>query len=346
MAIYEYLIVECSYHPVFNACAVTGFSMRMVHQSTGLMCVNFSCTIKRASLMNDYLKGLLITISGVLIITPDSLLIRLLNVDSWATMFWRNFLSGIVVMLALLLYYRSDFLRQLSSVGRSGMLMALVWAAGTFCFIYSVKTTLVANTLFIVSISPIFAALIAWLVLKEPVSKRTWLTIISTLIGIGIIAYGSLTPDGQGNLLGDLAALGTALAVAISFSIARRHKHISMIPAMGVSNLFAGLIALPFSASLALTTETVIPVAILGLFVAPVGAALLIIGPRYLPAADVSLLILLEAVIAPLWVWWMLNEFPGHYTLVGGALVLVALVVSNGVSIWRSRQRKVMPVMT
>ena len=291
--------------------------------------------------MNDYQKGLLITITGVLVITPDSLLIRLLDTDSWTTMFWRNFLSGVVIMLGLWVYYRSDFLQQVKSIGRAGLLMSVVWAVGTFCFIYSVKTTLVANTLFIVSISPVFAALIAWLVLKEPVSKHTWLTIIATLTGIGIIAYGSMEPGGQGNVLGDIAALGTAIAVAISFSIARHRKSVSMIPALGISSLLAGLVALPFSTALDISMETMIPAALLGLFIAPVGASLLVIGPRYLPAADVSLLILLEAVLAPLWVWWALGEFPGHYTLVGGGLVLMTLAISNSISLWRGRQQQI-----
>lgn len=254
-------------------------------------------------------------------------------------MFWRNFLGGVMVLLGLLLYHRGGFVREMKSVGQAGLWMALIWALGTFCFIYSVKTTLVANTLFIVSISPIFAALIAWLVLKEPVSLRTWLTILATLTGIGIIAYGSMKPGGQGNVLGDVAALGTALAVAISFSIARHHRNISMIPAMGLSALFAGLVALPFAAPLMMSPDKIMIVAALGLFVAPAGAALLIIGPRYLPAADVSLLILLEAVLAPLWVWWALKEFPGHYTLVGGALVLLALTVSNGLLLLTRRRK-------
>ena len=284
--------------------------------------------------MSEYLKGLLITTIGVLIITPDSLLIRLLDTDSWTTMFLRNFLSGLVVILGLLIYYRRGFVREMKTVGSAGLWMALIWALGTFCFIYSVKTTLVANTLFIVSISPIFAALISWLVLKEPVSLRTWLTIVATLTGIGIIAYGSIKPGGQGNVLGDLAALGTALSVAISFSIARRHKNISMIPAMGIASLFAGIIALPFAAPLSIAPDKIMIVAMMGLFVAPIGSALLIIGPRYLPAADVSLLILLEAVLAPVCVWWALKEFPGYYTLVGGALVLLALAISNGISLW------------
>ena len=287
--------------------------------------------------MNEYLKGLLITLTGVLVITPDSLLIRLIEADSWTVIFWRNSLSGLTILLGLLLYYRRDFFRQLLSIGWAGLAMGVIWALGTICFVYSIQTTLVANTLFIVSTSPIFAALIAWLVLREAVTRRTWLTIAFSLVGIAFIAWGSTEVGSQGSLIGDLAAMGTALAVAISFSIARRNRSISMIPAIGISSIMAGLVALPLAAPLVESADKVWPILLIGFVVAPIGASLLVIGPRYLPAADVSLLLLLEAVLGPLWVWWMLNEFPGIYTLVGGAFVLLTLLVSNTVPLLRRR---------
>jgi len=285
--------------------------------------------------MSEYLKGLLLTIIGVLVITPDSLLIRLIDADSWTVVFWRNGLSGLAILLGLLLYYRRNFLAKILGIGWAGLIMGVVWALGTLCFVYSIQTTLVANTLFILSTSPIFAALIAWLVLREAVSRRTWITIAFSLVGIAIIAWGSTEDGAKGSLLGDLAALGTALAVAISFSIARHNRSISMIPAIGISSIFAGLIAFPFAAPLAESADKVMPILLIGLVVAPIGASLMVIGPRYLPAADVSLLLLLEAVLGPLWVWWMLKEFPGIYTLVGGAFVLVTLAISNAILLLR-----------
>ena len=288
--------------------------------------------------MSEYLKGLIITVIGVLVITPDSLLIRLIEADSWTVIFWRNSLSGVAILLGLLFYYRRDFLKKMLGIGWAGVVMGIIWALGTFCFINSIQNTLVANTLFIVSTSPIFAALIAWLVLREAVTGRTWLTIAFSLMGIAIIAYGSMGEGAQGSIEGDLAALGTALAVAISFSIARRNRLISMIPAIGLSSVMAGVIAFPFAAPLAESADKIIPIVLVGLLVAPIGASLMVIGPRYLPAADVSLLLLLEAVLGPLWVWWMLDEFPGNYTLIGGAFVLLTLAISNAVALYRRRK--------
>ena len=288
--------------------------------------------------MSDYLKGLIITVIGVLVITPDSLLIRLIDADSWTVIFWRNSLSGLAILLGLLVYYRRDFPKIMLGIGWAGLAMGIIWAIGTFCFVFSIQNTLVANTLFIVSTSPIFAALIAWLVLREAVTRRTWLTIAFSLAGIAIIAWGSMGADSQGSILGDLAALVTALAVAISFSIARRNRSISMIPALGISSVIAGVVAFPFAAPLAESADKVIPIILIGLLVAPIGASLMVIGPRYLPAADVSLLLLLEAVLGPLWVWWMLGEFPGSYTLIGGAFVLMTLAISNAVALYRRRK--------
>ena len=289
--------------------------------------------------MSEYLKGLILTVIGVLVVTPDSLLIRLIDADSWTVIFWRNSLSGFAILLGLLLYYRRDFPKQMLSIGWAGLAMGVIWAIGTFCFVFSIQNTLVANTLFIVSTSPVFAALIAWLVLREAVTRRTWLTIAFSLAGIAIIAFGSMGEGSQGSVIGDLAALVTALAVAISFSIARRNRTISMIPAIGISSVIAGAVAFPLAAPLADSADKIVPIILIGLLVAPIGASLLVIGPRYLPAADVSLLLLLEAVLGPLWVWWMLDEFPGSYTLIGGAFVLLTLAISNAVALIRRRKR-------
>ena len=289
--------------------------------------------------MNEYLKGLLLTVTGVLVITPDSLLIRLIEADSWTVIFWRNTLSGFAILFGLLLYYRRDFPQKIRGIGWAGLIMGVIWGLGTYCFVYSIQTTLVANTLFIISTSPLFAALIAWLVLRESVSRRTWLTIAFSLCGIAIIASGSMEADAKGSIIGDLAALGTALAVAVSFSIARRNRSVSMIPAIGLSSILAGLVAFPFAMPLSESADKVVPIVLLGLIVTPIGASLLVIGPRYLPAADVSLLLLLEAILGPLLVWWVLKEFPGVPTLIGGAFVLLTLAISNTVALMRRQKR-------
>lgn len=278
--------------------------------------------------MSTYGKGLLITLLGVLVITPDTLLLRLIEADIWTLAFWRGLLSGAAVLLGFAALNGRKAPAQMLAMGLPGIWITVTFAFGTLAFLYSVTQTSIANTLFIASTSPIFAALIARFILREHVSLRTWLTIAATLVGIGIIAYGSIG-GGIGSIEGDIAALGAAISLAITFSIARANRSASMVPATGLAGLLTGLIGLLVAPDIAIAREDWIWVGLLGLVVAPLGFALLATGPRYLPAPDVSLILLLEAVLGPLLVWWVLAEYPGNMTMIGGVIVLGAMAISN-----------------
>lgn len=292
--------------------------------------------------MTPYFKGFLITLIGVLIISPDTLLIRLIDAGTFTQVFWRGLLSGIVVLSGFFLLAGRDAPARLRKVGWSGLWVSLIFSTGTLCFIHSVTHTLVANTLFIASTSPVFAALISIVFLNEPVSRRTWGTIAATLAGIAVIASGSLGSEvggSGGHIDGDLAALGAAIALAATFAIARAKRTSSMVPATGLAGLFSAAIAACLAPTLAVPPEDWLWMALLGLVVAPGGFALLATGPRYLPAPDVSLLLLLEAVLGPLLVWLVLAEYPGGRTLLGGGIVLAAMVISNLIAFRHARTR-------
>ena len=279
-------------------------------------------------MQDDRRKGLLITVSGVLVITPDSLLVRLISADEWTILFWRGLLSGIAILLALAIMQRSRFLPGLLAIGRMGLALAVMFSIGTVFFIISLEMTTVANTLFIVSTAPVFAAIMTRVFLHEAVSRRTWVTIAVTLIGVLVIATGSIG-SGPGSLLGDLAALVTAVSVAGTFTVARRFRHVSMVPAMGISGLITALIATAISPPVALSQADTVYLAAMGLVVIPLSFSLMTIGPRYLPAPEVSLILLLEAVLAPFLIWLVLAEYPGNASLLGGAVVLGALFLAN-----------------
>ncbi len=277
---------------------------------------------------DDRLKGLLITLAGVLIITPDSLLVRLISADHWTVLFWRGLLSGAMILLTLVLRQRAEFLPKTLAIGRMGLLLAVLFSLGTVSFIISLRLTTAANTLFIVSSAPIFAAIMARAFLSESVSRRTWLTIAFSLAGILIIALGS-AGGGPGSLWGDLAALVTAVSIACTFTIARRYRNVSMVPAMGLSGLVTAMIALPLAQPLMVSASDSLCLSAMGLVVIPLAFSLMTIGPRYLPAPEVSLILLLEAVLGPLLVWLVLHEHPGNASLIGGAVVLGTLFLAN-----------------
>ena len=282
--------------------------------------------------MTDYAKGLWLTLTGVLILSPDVLLIRLAGLPEWTLMFWRGAGMAGMIALWLLLSEGRGVLRALRGVGLAGIAIGLSYTIGNVSFLYSVGHTLAANTLFILATMPVFSALIARFVLGQPVPGRTWATIIAVLAGIGLIAAGSAggsAGGGQGDVLGDLAAVVTALSWAVIFAIAGQKKTLSMVPAMAIAGVVAAAVSLFLAPGLSVPATAVPFVALIALVVTPAATALLSLGPRYLPPADVSLIMLLEAVLGPLLVWLVLAEFPGISTLAGGAVVLGALTLNN-----------------
>ena len=274
------------------------------------------------------LKGFLITAAGVLAISPDGLLVRLIAADDWTLLFWRGLLSGLAIFVALAVLHRAALPAQVRAIGLAGLWLAVLFSAGTVLFIVSITSTTVANTLFIVSTAPLFAALIAHFLLREAVSRSTWIAIGFALLGIAIIAAGSIERGG-GSLLGDLAAVGAAISMAATFSLARKARARSMVPAMGLAGLITAVIAIPLAAPFSIAPQNVVYVGLMGLLVVPLGFALLTLGPRYLPAPQVSLLLLGEAVLGPLLVWLVLGESPGSLGLIGGAVVLGTLALAN-----------------
>ena len=272
-------------------------------------------------------KGLLITLAGVLVISPDVLLVRLIDADTLTKLFWRGLLSGLVILGVWGVFLQRRPMRDVVRVGRSGWALAAIFTLGTFCFLYAVEKTQAANVLLISATSPVIAALISIVVLKEHVDRLTWVGIGGALLGVFVIAAGSA--GGEGNLIGDMAAFGGAVSLALTFSIARAQKNISMVPAMGLSGLLTALAAGLLAPSLVVPIDSWVLMLALGAVVVPLGFGLLTTGPQYIGAAEVSLILLLEALLGPVLVWWVIAEFPGQAALWGGSIILSALAGVN-----------------
>ncbi len=288
--------------------------------------------------MSEYGRGFLITLFGVLVISPDTLLIRLIDANHWELIFWRSSLSGMMILLGVFVLTGDGPVRQIRSIGRPGLLVAMSFAAVNLFFMYSVTHTLAANTLFIMSTSPVFSAIASRIFLKETVSIRTAITITASLIGIGLIANASLA-GGEGSLTGDLAALGTAVMLAVTFTLTRANKQVSMVPAIGFAAIMNSIIVLPLAGAIIVPEGDLIWILLLGLLVVPLGTGLLAVGPRYIPAPDVSLLLLLESILGPIFVWLVIAERPNNQTLLGGAIIILALAISNIFALLKSRHR-------
>jgi drug/metabolite transporter (DMT)-like permease len=286
--------------------------------------------------MNDQAKGLILTSIGVLAVIPDSLIVRLVETDGMTFMFVRCGFAALMVALFTLLQNGSKTLHVFHSLGRAGLQYGVLLSIATFCFIFGLRLTSVANALFIVSTSPVFAALASWAFLGERFSKRMIWTTIYALVGIAIIAAGSHS-GGQSSLLGDAIALGAAATLAFAFTTARSARNTSMIPATAIGYALTALVCVPFVQFDTLNTNEWVLLVMLGSMFVPIGTALMSVGPRYITASEVSLLLLLEAVLAPLLVWYVVGENPGKYALIGGAIVLTTLFVSNLIGLKRGR---------
>ncbi len=275
-------------------------------------------------------RGLAIVTLGVLILTPDALLIRLIRVDHWTLLVWRGYLQGLGMFLLLLAVYRRDTLASFKAIGIRGLAATLAFATGTVLFIVALTYTSAANVLIIVASSPFFAALASRVFLAEQIATATWVAILVALGGIGLLGFEGL---GHSAFLGDLAALGVAVTLGANFTILRHARRVNMIPAMALSGLLVGLVASPLAQPVELGQSQLIYLLIMGLFVVPVSFALITLGPRYLPAPEVSLLLLLETVLGPLWVWLVIGEAPGPLALAGGAVVVATLAAHSALAL-------------
>lgn len=284
----------------------------------------------------EWRQGVLIVTCGALMYAPDSLMLRLMGMEQWPTLFWRGLVGGTTISLVMFALRGKRFPRQVIALGRRGLAFVCVFTLASMGFIFAVRETSVANTLFLVSTSPVFSAMISWIALGERPSRRTVRTIILALCGVALIAFGG-AGTGVNTIEGDLAALGTALCLATSFVIARSVRPLSMIPLIGPAGLLIAAIAAALAADLSVPDHAVAPMLAMGLVIMPVGTLCLATGPRYLPAPEVSLIMLIEAIAAPLLVWWALGEFPGSATLIGGAVILSAIAWS---SIERARRAR------
>lgn len=276
----------------------------------------------------DRRKGMLIVAFGAILFAPDSLMLRLMAMEQWPTLFWRGLVGGGAITLVFLAIHRGGYLSRIRALGRAGVVFALLFSATSICFVYAVRETSVANTLFLVSTSPVFSALISWFALGERPDRRTIRTTAIALAGVGLIATGAGGEGGPNSLLGDLAALGASAALAASFVAARSVRPLDMTPMIGPAGLLSAAVAALLAGDFAIRDGALWPLLAMGVLIMPLATICLTVGPRYITAPEVSLLMLIEAALGPLIVWWALGEDPGWRTLVGGAVILGALLVS------------------
>jgi drug/metabolite transporter (DMT)-like permease len=288
--------------------------------------------------MKMHSKGLLLTALGVLIISPDSLLIRLIGMDVWSTSAWRGGLQAIGLFVILAVVYRERLPAVFRSIGWAGLLIAVVTAITNGAFVTGIKFTSVANALVILASVPFHAAVMSRVFLGEQIALRTWIAILAGLGGISIIVWDGI---GGGSSFGDAMALMAAILLAAQLTMMRGLREINMVPAVAIGGVIYAVIAIAIGGVPEAPNEMqLLWIVTMGFAVTAPATALLALGPRYISSPEVGLLVLLETVLGPLWVWLVIHETPGEWTLVGGAVVVATLVAHSLLSLRDQARRR------
>lgn len=281
--------------------------------------------------MDDYGKGIVITALGVLFVVPDSLYVRLIEADDLVIAFWRLMISGLLILAGVLGLMGGSAIRRSLSTGMPGVVYVVLLGSTGPGFVLAISQTSVANVVFIFASMPIFAAIFGLVFLGEPISKRMILTMIAVAAGLSIIAYGSSESE-LASWKGDLWAVYVCIAYAGALTAARQARHVSLVPAIPLAYIGSAVLIAPFISPLAPVEGQWHLLLGHGAFIA-IATFFLTLGPRYLSSAEVSLMILLESVLAPILVWLVIGEDPGRPSIVGGVIVIAALVASNVVAL-------------
>ena len=253
---------------------------------------------------------------------------RQLSVDYPTQLAGRAFFAAIGLLLWVAVAERGRFVLAWRSIGVAGIGVAICIASASATFIAALNHTTVARVLFIQAIAPVLAALMARVFLGERISRRTAVAMAIALGGVAIM----LGAPGSGDLTGDALALVMAFSFALSLVITRRRRDVSMGPATCLSQLLLIAAFAPFAHPGAIGGGDAAALAALGAGQIGLGLALLMVGARLIPAAQVALISLLEVVLGPLWVWLAYTENPDAATLIGGAIVVVAIVIQTRAS--------------
>ncbi|MEM9499581.1 MAG: DMT family transporter [Pseudomonadota bacterium] len=294
--------------------------------------------------MTPHLKGVLITALGVLLVVPDSLFVRLIQAEPLVIAFWRGFTAGVFILCGVLVFLGVGAMRRSLATGWPSVLYMVLMGSTAPGFVLAVTQTSVANVVFIFASMPVFAAIFGWISLGERIGRRMVLTMIGVFAGLAIISLGS-----HGNAIaswkGDLWAVYVSVAYAAALTTVRKARDVSLIPVIPISYIGAALVLLPFVSPMEPVADQWPLLIAHGAFIA-LATSLLTLGPRYISAAEVSLLILLESVFAPLLVWVVIGEDPSRWTLAGGAIILGVLLASNIVLLRRKGAVSVSPGKT
>ena len=283
--------------------------------------------------LNNQQKGSLLAFLAVMLITPDSLLIRLSNIETWGMLFYRGAIPFVVVLIGLLIFYNKNFLNALLNVGYTGIFYTISFAICNITFLVSIQNTNVANTLVMVAMAPMISAILGGIFLKEVPDKKTWIAILITFFSALYIFYDSIQ---LGNFFGDFMGLVTATGLAVNAVLVRSAKDRDLLPSAVLGKLCVAIFAFFFVESFDLVGNDMIYIPLMCVLCVAIPFVLVTIAPRFIPAEEVNLFFLLETIIGPIWVWMIIKEQPSIETVQGGIVIILTIAIHSFLKLKKS----------
>jgi len=282
--------------------------------------------VKGLKNLSNQKKGSLLAFIAVMLITPDSIFIRLSNIETWGMLFYRGAIPFVVVLIGLIFFYKNNLLKALVGIGYPGIFYVISFSICNITFIISIQNTNVANTLVMIAMAPMLSAILGSIFLKEVPDSKTWIAIIITLIAVSYIFHDSIE---MGNFYGDLFGLITAFGLACNAVIARFAKNRDLVPSAVIGKLCVAIFAFFFVDTFSLVGTDLIFVPLMCVMCVAIPFVLVTIAPRFIPAEEVNLFFLLETIIGPFWVWLIINEQPSIETIQGGSIILLTIAIHS-----------------
>jgi drug/metabolite transporter (DMT)-like permease len=276
--------------------------------------------------LSNQKKGSLLAFIAVMLITPDSIFIRLSNIETWGMLFYRGAIPFVVVLIGLIFFYKNNLLKALVGIGYPGIFYVISFSICNITFIISIQNTNVANTLVMIAMAPMISAILGSIFLKEVPDSKTWIAIIITLIAVSYIFHDSIE---MGNFYGDLFGLITAFGLACNAVIARFAKNRDLVPSAVIGKLCVAIFAFFFVDTFSLVGTDLIFIPLMCVMCVAIPFVLVTIAPRFIPAEEVNLFFLLETIIGPFWVWLIINEQPSIETIQGGSIILLTIAIHS-----------------
>ena len=272
-----------------------------------------------------------------MIVTPDSLIIRLVSIDTWNLLFYRSLFPGTALLIGYFVFFSARAVQDFMSIGKPGLLNAVLIMGSNITFILALANTDVANALIMISLVPIIASIFSFIFLHEKPQLITWICSLGCLIAVIYIFYESYELN---RYLGDFYGLLCAAFVGASLTVMRSSPNINFVPSYILGKLLTACVAVFFVNSFIINSTDLI---LLSLMIVTVGVSFVFISiaPQFISSPEVGIFFLLETALGPLWVWFFISEAPTQKTLIGGIFIIIIIFIHSYYMIRKERSERI-----